>query len=125
MFEYLINYGIKANEVNYEDVDINDRLHLEEQINMVRKNYHSLLTLVDEINDSILQCSRKMSQLTKELMLKNEGTSVNRLLSSDEKYIEYEAKLQALKVGLNSANNLIDYCKNDLRVLNSVFYNKF
>ena len=49
----------------------------------------------------------------------------NATLNMDDEYTELEFKQQALKSGLAEIQMSIEFCKSDLRILNSVFYNKF
>ena len=125
MFEYLVNYGIKKHTFDYSDIDVNDRLMLQDQINEVRRNYSQLLKLLDDVQGKILECNAKLSKRSKELVSENEGTRINVLLNQDDEYLTLEAEQQALKTGASMINAQIDFCKNDLRILNSVFYNKF
>lgn len=126
MFDYLMNYGVKNFSSKYEEVDINDRLVLQDQINEVRKNYFDLLSLLDEVQSKYLECTKNLSKRTKELIKENAEIKVtNSIFSSDVEYVQLEAEQQALKAGMSMINNQIDYYKNDLRILNSVFYNKF
>lgn len=125
MLNYLINYGVKKHEIKYEDIDINDRLMLQEQINQVRRNYSQLLELLDEVQGKYLECSNKISKKSKELIQNNDGSRNNTIFTTNDEYLELEAEQLALKNGMNMINAQIDYCKSDLRILNSVFYNKF
>lgn len=125
MFDYLVNYGIKKYQINHDDLDINDRLMLQEQINKVRKNYSSLLNLLDDVQERYLNVSKKLTNRSKEIIESSNGARVNNIYSSDDEYISLEAEQQALKTGMQMINAQIDFCKNDLRILNSVFYNKF
>lgn len=122
MFEYLTHYGVQKQQMNYRDIDINDRLLLEEQINESRKQYSNLLNLLDEIQGKYIQCSAQMAIRSKEII---SAGGKNSAFSTDDNYIELEAEMTALKSGMNMVNANIEYCKNDLRILNSVFYNKF
>ena len=124
MIEYLLNYGVKKHNVEYEDLDVNDRLALQDQINKSRKDYFQLLSLLDEIQFKFLECNKNINERTKELLTKNEGTR-NNILSNDDVYLTLDAELQALKTAMSMINEQIDFCKSDLRILNSVFYNKF
>lgn len=125
MFEYLTNYGVQRYEIDYSDLDINDRLMLQNQINDVRKSYFKLLKLLDDIQSKYLQCTAKLSKRSKEIIASNENIRGNSAFNSDDEYIALEAEQQALKNGMSMVNAQIDFCKNDLRILNSVFYNKF
>ena len=125
MFDYLINYGVKRHQFDYEDLDVNDRLMLQDQINKVRRDYSTLLNLLDEIQGKILECNKNISIRTKELIANSDGGRVNNLLNNDDEYIALEAEQQALKAGSIMVNNQIEFCKSDIRLLNSVFYNKF
>lgn len=126
MFDYLMNYGVKNFSTKYEEVDINDRLALQDQINEVRKNYFDLLALLDDVQSKYLECTKNISKRTKELIAENVDSKItNSIFSSDIEYIQLESQQQALKAGMSMINNQIDYYKNDLRILNSVFYNKF
>lgn len=125
MFEYLTNYGIKKYDTNYTELDINDRLELQSQINDARKNYYKLLSLLDEVQQKYLLTSTKLSKRSKEIIQNNISIRSNNAFNSDDEYVALEVECQALKAGMNMINAQIDFCKNDLRILNSVFYNKF
>lgn len=128
MLDYLINYGVKRHNVEYMDVDVNDRLALQDQINRVRKEYNQLLFLLDDIEGKLLDCNRRLRERTKEIIdnCVNKGEkATTATYSSDDIYTAIETERDALKTGASMVSNHIDYCKNDLRILNSVFYNKF
>lgn len=125
MLDYLINYGIETNKQKYSDLDINDRMALENQINGVRKNYFDLLNLMDQVQAKILDVNRKISQRVKEITSESNGNRINSILSADDIYIALEAERDALKSGMNMISSQLDFYKSDLRMLNSVFYNKF
>lgn len=125
MLDYLVNYGIQKTNIDFDDIDINDRLQLQEQINTVRSNYKKLLNLLDDIQGKYLECSNDLSARTKELIISNEGVKNNSMFMMDDAYMVLEAKQEALKTGMSMVNSQIEYCKSDLRILNSVFYNKF
>lgn len=127
MLDYLVNYGVKKHSVNYEDIDVNDRLALQDQINEVRRNYSNLLKLLDDVQGKYLDCKNRLSRKSKEIIsdCKVQGIRANEVFATDDDYLSLEAEEQALKSGLQMINNQIEYCKSDLRILNSVFYNKF
>lgn len=126
MLEYLVNYGVSKKNLEYFDLDVTDKLQLQEQINNARKNYHELLILLDKVQHKYLECSAKLAKKAKELIENNDSSvRTNILFSTNEEYLAIEAEQQALKAGINMINNQIDYYKNDLRILNSIFYNKF
>lgn len=125
MLDYLINYGVKRHEFNYDDIDINDRLALQDQINTVRRNYSQLLSLLDDVQGKYLDCNARLAKKSKEIINEAQGSRTNAVFATNDEYLELEAEQQALKSGMNMINAQIDYCKNDLRILNSVFYNKF
>jgi hypothetical protein len=132
MLNYLIDYGInqsKKNKETFEELDINDREALQGQINNARKEYRDLLVLVDTINDKLLHAQKILNERTKSII--QESTSNpsnlkrNDIFSTDDEYLELDAEISAYKAGIQMINNRIDFCKSDLRILNSVFYNKF
>lgn len=128
MLNYLIKYGIdnQNNSTDIEDLDVNDRLVLQEQINRTRKNQFKLIKLTDDIQNKILDTQIEIRKLTSDIISNNDGSKTrNDLFNTNDEYLELEAKLDALKSGLNIVNQQIDMCKSDLRILNSVFYNKF
>lgn len=126
MFDYLVNYGIQKHSFNYEDLDVNDRMALQDQINRVRSDYSQLLQLLDDIQGKILDCNERLSRRSKEIIASaGETRRINSLLNQDDDYLATEAEQQALKTGASMVNAQIEFCKNDLRILNSVFYNKF
>lgn len=124
-FEYLKNYGVKTPKLEFSEIDVNDRLRLQDQINQARKNYSSLLSLFDSVQQLYLECGHELSNRFKEINKESTERVTNATLSADDIYSELEYKQQALKAGLSEINMQIDYYKNDLRLLNSVFYNKF
>lgn len=127
MTDWLVQYGIKRHKVDYDEIDVNDRLRLEEQINASRKNWHELLSLLDDIQGKYVEINLEISNLVKNVTEESieSGIRLNQLLSINDKYITLEAQQKALSAGMSMVNNQIDFCKNDLRILNSVFYNKF
>lgn len=125
MLNYLVNYGVKKHTLDYQDIDINDRLALQDQINEVRRNYSNLLALLDDVQGKYLDCTARLSIKSKEIIAEAQGARTNAVFATNDEYLELEAEQLALKSGMNMINAQIDYCKNDLRILNSVFYNKF
>lgn len=125
MLDYLINYGVQRHNFDYQDIDINDRLALQDQINEVRKNYSKLLSLLDDVQGKYLDCAARLAKKSKEIISEYEGARTNAAFNTNDEYLMLEAEQQALKNGMNMINAQIDYCKSDLRILNSVFYNKF
>lgn len=127
MLDWLVNYGVQQHTAKYEDVDVNDRLALQEQINSARKNWHSLISLLDDIQGKYINVMKKIAELVKKTNEKavKEGVRVNSLLAVDEEYIALDAQQHALSAGISMVKEQIDFYKNDLRILNSVFYNKF
>ena len=125
MIDYLLNYGVKRNTIDCQDLDVNDRLQLQDQINNARQNYSKLLELLDDIQGKYIDCSIRLSRKTKELIEQNEGVKNNSLFNCNDEYLALETEIQALKTGISMVNEQIDFYKNDLRILNSVFYNKF
>lgn len=125
MFEYLKKYGVKSTQIEFDEIDINDRLRLQDQINLVRRNYHSLLKLHDSVQADYLKTSEEMSKRYKTINQESLERVTNTTLNMDDEYTELEYKQQALKSGLSEIQMMIEFCKSDLRILNSVFYNKF
>lgn len=125
MLDYLINYGVETKSLEYEDIDVNDRLLLQDQINTARKNYARCLKLLDEIQGKYVGCSKELTKRVKQISMNATTSRLNTALQNDDKYIELESEQTAYKIGIDMVKNQIDYYKNDLRILNSVFYNKF
>lgn len=125
MLDYLINYGVETKALEYEDIDVNDRLLLQDQINTARKNYARCLKLLDEIQGKYVECSKELTKRVKQISMDPATSRLNTALQNDDKYIELESEQTAYKIGIDMVKNQIDYYKNDLRILNSVFYNKF
>ena len=123
--DYLLNYGVKQHTMEYTDLDVNDRLELQGQINKSRKEYFELLELLDEVQFKLLNCNKNLTERTKELLAESGNSRINSILSSDDIYTALDTEAQALKTAISMINDQIDFCKNDLRILNSVFYNKF
>lgn len=91
----------------------------------MRKNYSNLLSLLDDVQGKSLDCTSRLSKKSKEIISESTNSRNNSLFTTNDEYLEIEAEMQALKSGMNMINAQIDFCKNDLRILNSVFYNKF
>ena len=127
MYEWLSNYGVARHQFKVEDLDINDKVTLQEQINGARKSWSELIQLLDDIQGKYVEVSSKISKLVKKITEKAavDGTRVNALLAVDEEYIALEAEQKALSAGLSMVNAQIEFHRNDLRVLNSAFYQKF
>lgn len=125
MLDYLVNYGINKVSINYEDLDVTNKLMLQDQINSVRNNYSKLLNLLDEVQSKYLECNAEISKRSKELISSNDGKRTNSIFDSDDTYLELDAELSAYNQAMKMIQSQIEFCKNDLRILNSVFYNKF
>ena len=125
MLDYLINYGIKNHTISYEELDVIDKMQLQDQINKVRREYYDLLKLLDEVQSKNLEITKKLSNRSKELISENITSRTNVILNSDDEYIELESEQLALKSGISMINNQLEFCKTDLKILQSVFYNKF
>lgn len=126
MLEYLTNYGVKRHNVDYLDLDITDKLNLQDQINGVRREYSQLLALLDDLHGRTLEVSRKLSERGKDILAMSTSIrSNNQLFASDDVYTALEAERDAYRSGITMVNNQIEMCKNDLRILNSALYNKF
>lgn len=125
MLDYLINYGIKNHTISYEELDVIDKMQLQDQINKVRKEYYDLLKLLDEVQSKNLEITKKLSNRSKKLISENITSRTNVILNSDDEYIELESEQLALKSGISMINNQLEFCKTDLKILQSVFYNKF
>lgn len=125
MLEYLIDYGIQKQPMEFEELDINDRMELQHQINSTRKSYLKLLNLYNDIQGKFIDANSELSQRTKDLISNSDGQRGNKIFNTDQEYIKLEAKIDALKAGMGMVQSQIDYYKSDLRILNSVFYNKF
>jgi hypothetical protein len=129
MIEYLMNYGVKGvqkqSSFKFEDLNVDDRLALQDQINMVRKRYFQLMEVLDDVQARLLAVSKRIAQRSKLLIESNGATRSNAIFQSDNEYLEADAEREALKAGMKMINEQLDFYKNDLRILNSVFYNKF
>ena len=97
MLKYLINYDIET-EIKNEDIiteyeiDINDRMILQEQVNNIRKTYFRLIKLFDELQANLvsfesekdkkiiwLNFQTEMKELKTSLMILNFLISIQRL----------------------------------------------
>ena len=131
MFNFLENYGVKVSSElsnqEFDEVDIIDKLKLGDQINSCRKRHNDLISLMEEINVSLLDVSAQITLLTKEIVEESKATGVraNDIFNTNDKYIELTVKKEALRVGLSMVNESLDFVKTDLRILNSTMYNKF
>lgn len=125
MLEYLKKYGVKTPKMEFDEIDINDRMRLQDQINLTRRNYNSLLKLFDQVQEEFLAVGVQMSKRYKTINQESVERVTNSTLNMDDEYTELEFKQQALKSGLAEIQMSIEFCKSDLRLLNSVFYNKF
>lgn len=115
MFEWLTNYGVKQHEFEHKDLNIDDRLMLQDQINDVRKSYHDMLILLDEVQGMYDENARKMAAKIKTLNAKSieENVRVTLIMNSDDEYLELDATQKALSAALSMINNQIDYFKSD------------
>lgn len=127
MINYLTKYGITEHKNEFEELDINDRMELESQINGVRQRYHKLLNVMDSIDTQILENQYNISKLSKKVIeqARIENKRPNDLFSVDDEYLELEFERDALKTGKEMIVSQINFVNNDLRILNSAFYNKF
>lgn len=130
MMQWLVQYGVdrqKNFEVRMDDIDIHDKLQLEDQINVMRKNCKQLLALMDDIQGQLVDVKRKIALRVKDLTLesKKSGERLNALLAVDDQWIELDATRDALSAGLSLVQNELDQCRTDLRILNSSMYQKF
>lgn len=127
MMESLMNYGVNTHKFEIQDLDVNDRLALEDQINFARRKYAELIGVLDDVQQKMVENNKSLSERSTFLSEKaiNEGTPVSKLINADSEYQTYDAKQVAFKTGLNIVTEQMDFYKNDLRILNSVFYNKF
>lgn len=127
MLDYLVNYGVKRHNFDVNEIDVVDKMALQEQLNDTRRRYAEAVNLLDDINSKSLECSLNLTRLSKEIIEESisEGKKSNVLFSTNEEYILLEAQQEAFKAGLKIVNEQIDFYKSDLRILNSVLYSKF
>lgn len=127
MLNYLMAYGVSAKAPRFEEIDINDKIAMEDQINGIRSDYFKLITLMDELDGKILDVKKRIKIKSKYIIEKarSEGLKPNELFSTDDEYIELEYELEALKAGKEMVASQISFAQNDLRILNSTFYSKF
>lgn len=127
MFDYLLSYGVERHTPAYQELDIHDKLMLQDQINTARRGYFEMLQLMDEVQSKMLEVSERMKQESKRVMEQagSEGVRPNSLFSQDDEYLSLEAKKEALSAGMNLITEQLNFYKNDLRILNSAFYAKF
>lgn len=127
MIEWLTNYGVKRASWDPQDLDVYDKLHLQDQINAVRRQWVELLQCLDSTQERLLQINLEMSQLVRDMNEKAtvDGVRVNSLLSVSDDYIKLEAQQKALQVAIGMINSQLDLCKSDIRILNSAMYGKF
>lgn len=121
----LLNYGIKIHEIDYEELDVLDKVEAQDQINRVRREYAKLIKLSGNIQEMLLDANKELNVLTKAIIEEAGGARSNTIFSSNSEYIEIEARISAYKTGLRMTEDQIDFYKGDLRILNSVLYNRF
>lgn len=127
MLNYLIAYGVTADAPVYDEIDIIDKQKLEEQLNVSRKRYMDLLSVMDDIDSKLLDVKRRIGSKSKSVLqeAKEKGVRPNELYSTDDDYMALEYEQDALRVGKEMVNAQIGFVQSDLKILNSTFYNKF
>lgn len=130
MLQWLVRYGVdrqRSFEIEFQELDIHDKLALERQINDMRRNCHQLLSLMDEIQGKLVDVKRRIALHVKDVTVQVNlhGGKINQELNQDDKYVELEAERDALSAGLSLVQNELDQCRSDLRILNSAMYQKF
>ena len=130
MLKYLINYDIET-EIKNEDImteyeiDINDRMILQEQVNNIRKSYFRLIKLYDELQANMInfesEKDKKIAYYLTKFSNRNERIENQ---SSDIELIDINTKILATKEAMKTVGNQIDFIRNDLRFLSNSMYNK-
>ena len=130
MLKYLINYDIET-EIKNEDImteyeiDINDRMILQDQVNNIRKSYFRLIKLYDELQANMInfesEKDKKIAYYLTKFSNRNERIENQ---SSDIELIDINTKILATKEAMKTVSNQIDFIRNDLRFLSNSMYNK-
>ena len=130
MLKYLINYDIET-EIKNEDImteyeiDINDRMILQEQINNIRKTYFRLIKLFDELQANLVSFESEKDKKTAYYLTKfsNRNERIENQ-SNDIELLDINTKITATKEAMKTVSNQIDFVKSDLRFLSNSMYNK-
>ena len=130
MLKYLINYDIET-EIKNEDImteyeiDINDRMILQEQVNNIRKTYFRLIKLFDELQVNLVNFESEKDKKTSYYLTKfsNRNERIENQ-SGDIELLDLDTKIMATKEAMKTVSNQIDFVKSDLRFLSNSMYNK-
>ena len=130
MLKYLINYDIET-EIKNEDImteyeiDINDRMILQEQVNNIRKTYFRLIKLFDELQANLVNFESEKDKKTSYYLTKfsNRNERIENQ-SGDIELLDLDTKIMATKEAMKTVSNQIDFVKSDLRFLSNSMYNK-
>ena len=133
MLKYLLQFNVNAdiseaeeiNELLNSEIDINDRIMIQEQINNSRKAYRKLIVLFDNLQNDLFENENKLNKLMRNVYLNCDNrVDASKIMQTDPEIIAVKEAIEALKMSMKTVSNHMDLVKSDLRILNSAMYNK-
>ena len=133
MLKYLLQFNVNAdiseaeeiNELLNSEIDINDRIMIQEQINNSRKAYRKLIVLFDNLQNDLFENENKLNRLMRNVYLNCDNrVDASKIIQTDPEIIAVKEAIEALKMSMKTVSNHMDLVKSDLRILNSAMYNK-
>lgn len=130
MLKYLLDFGIKTEidkadiSLNYE-IDINDITILQDQLNKTRKIHYDLIKLNDQLQGEYMIKKSALSKKLREFNIdySNRTERLN-AMGIDIDYAEINDSIEAIKEGMRTIGNKLDFVKSDLRILTNSMYRK-
>ena len=130
MLKYLLSYGVDPDSetesisLNYE-IDINDITILQDQFNKTRKNHYGLIKLYDSLQEEYMSkksaLSRKLREMHTDYPNRTERIDA---LARDIEHADITDSIEAIKEGMKTVGNQLDFIKSDLRILSNSMYRK-
>lgn len=119
MLEQLVNFGkeVDPSVKEFNEIDITDKLMLEEQVNAARKAWFKTLEIIDGVRADIIKNESEIRKI-------KAGKKAAELLL-DEEYRKVMEKSDILQAQLSAAQGLLDFHKFSAKMLNSSMYSKF
>ena len=133
MLKYLLQFDVNAdiseaeeiNELLNNEIDINDRIMIQEQINNSRKAYRKLIVLFDNLQNDLFENENKLNKLMRNVYLNCDNrVDASKIMQTDPEIIAVKEAIEALKMSMKTVSNHMDLVKSDLSILNSAMYNK-
>ena len=133
MLKYLLQFNVNAdiseaeeiNELLNNEIDINDRIMIQEQINNSRKAYRKLILLFDNLQNDLFDNENKLNKLMRNVYLNCDNrVDASKIMQTDPEIIAVKETIEAIKMSMKTVSSHMDLVKSDLRILNSAMYNK-